>query len=294
MKTLHEAMIECIDKEFYLTKVKKENGDFYYYETELYTDYRDELDHTHIKKILDSDNPMDEFNELISESYFESECYERDYMVDEVMKKIHEYYELDDLQENVELEDEVREWIEDYVNISLPYDKFLRQDIKLNLCTDFYNESNTDFTCNSFYLDGIPYQKKLPKGSITWLVNSQGYKMDELYNDYYGTKKSDSKFIQSVSEELDNSTYSMQLLTFFIRMELGDFIEWKTKKSDFVIQKNINCGLYNPWNGSCGMLEIKLEKDIKIPYKNIYSLDYDGSLGYGVDEICGLVDEFWQ
>lgn len=281
-KVIHEI----IESNFYFDRVPHENG--VDYRTEIYLDYREkELPESLLNRILSAKNPQDAFYEELFEIFMESEMYEYDYFVDQFM----EYF--DGTQEEVD-KDEVVEYLYDIVHFDIPFKTFLQQDVNINIAFDFYNESNTDFTCNSFYLNGIQYVEKLEKGSITWLVNSQGYTMKEFYDVFHGKKKTDSKFLNSLVDELEMNTYSMSLLTICTQMELGDVLDWYEKKTPLSFDTSSNIGLYNPWQGCGGMFEIALEKPITVQPKNIYSLATDGALGYSIREIYGTDSSFWR
>jgi len=283
MTKREQALIDCIDAELYLKKVYSKRKKFSHYEGKIEADYRDELDEKAIHKILADKNPQDAFYEYIDDCFIDSEGYEIKFIRENIKRKISNY-----TTRTID-EDFIDEWIFDHIFINYPYDHYLKQEIAINICTEFYNEGNTDFTCNSKYLDGHLYQPKLPKGSITWLVHSQGYTMKDLYDE-----KNESPFLMSVREELENMTYSMALLTFFVKYELEDLLIMRKPSKSMHILKSTHCGLYNPWHGCTSVLGIKLEKDIHIPVKNIYSFGTDGTLGYSIQEICGMDESFWQ
>lgn len=107
----------------------------------------------------------------------------------------------------------------------------------------------------------------------------------------------------------------MSCMTFLVRMGLNDYIKLQgmirrqeesnkenqaeydyDKRKDsgeyIVIDKKVECGLFNPWLGGGSVLEIDCEKDIKIPTKAIWKawIEVRGGCdsGYTVDEVYGL------
>ena len=60
-----------------------------------------------------------------------------------------------------------------------------------------------------------------------------------------------------------------------------------------LLSKNTTCGLYDSWNGSGSILEIKLEKDVRLPFRCIASADHDGCHGYAIREIYGCSSDLW-
>jgi len=270
-------------------KVFIKDGELNYYEIEVYNDDYTLQDKT-VENILSSKTPMDTFYETIDGSM----DYEWEY-VDESVNQV--FYSLSRRGHNLSYEekDDIGEYLRDRCSIvSNTVDGCLNESYKMNLITTFYDEDNYDFAKNSFYLDGVKITDKLGKGSITWLVNSQGYKMKDLYDVIYKGKKSDSIFLNSLANELSCATYIMNVLTFLLDIELGDAISIVSGKKDIVIETRVMCGLYNPFNGSGSMLEIELEKPVTISHKNIWSLNVDGAVGYGIDSIYGLTGNCWR
>ena len=67
-----------------------------------------------------------------------------------------------------------------------------------------------------------------------------------------------------------------------------------TGRGYLLLSKNTTCGLYDSWNGSGSILEIKLEKDVHLPFRCIASADHDGCHGYGIREIYGCGSDLWS
>lgn len=116
-------------------------------------------------------------------------------------------------------------------------------------------------------------------------------------------KKAD--FINSVLSECYN-TYGMAALTFLVKMPLSQAIDLKdvinsenkandsyyyedrTGASSIIIDKEVECGLMDSWNGKGSLFEIKLIKDVELPVKAIFRLELDSrNDGYGFMEIYG-------
>ena len=68
----------------------------------------------------------------------------------------------------------------------------------------------------------------------------------------------------------------------------------RTGRGYLLLSKNTTCGLYDSWNGSGSILEIKLEKDVRLPFRCIASADHDGCHGYGIREIYGCGSDLWS
>jgi len=166
--------------------------------------------------------------------------------------------------------------IEENIEIIYPVKDFLKRNVKIDLLCDFYGEANYDFTVNRW---------------ISWIVNSQGYKMKDLK-----TIK-DNDFLKSVRSEIYNTYSHMNALTFLLEITIEDYfrlLEGTYKK--IKIDKKVMCGAFDSWNGSGSDLDIKLEKDITINKKNINRilLEKNGSkYDYTVGQVYGLVGSCW-
>lgn len=121
-----------------------------------------------------------------------------------------------------------------------------------------------------------------------------------------------SKFTRSCVTELENCTSHMNALTFLVKMPLQTAIEIKEKinvmeKSKgfdkynplntkgipygyIVLGKNTNVGLYDSYQGGGSVLEIELEKDVKLPLQFLWNITDDKA----IQDCYRMVDECWQ
>ena len=106
----------------------------------------------------------------------------------------------------------------------------------------------------------------------------------------------------------------MSALVFMFKMPLFDFFNLKTSilkekhlnisqnpkkrtgKGYIEISKETNCGLFDIWSGNGSILNIELEKDIKLPFKYIFDVCIDNIMpyGYGINDVYGLIDSCWN
>ena len=140
-------------------------------------------------------------------------------------------------------------------------------------------------------------------GSIKWLIEQQGYTKEDFLKLWNGedSELENNAFLRSVVVEMENVTTSTNKLTLLTRMELKDIVEWNEflesgMDTDGVltIPKNIRIGLVDNWNGAGSCIEIKLEKDLKLPIKNIYDVKPDDYYRYSVDSVYGPTHWFWS
>lgn len=324
MKELTKEMIKKIEKVLEDNYYERETEGSEYYTYEIFVDYRYEYfeDNT-LAKISKADYPREELDEIESEWIFDSS----DYYEDELFSKLESEFE----EEWEEWEDEIREYVHEHVSYTLP-NGVEDQEVKVVIATDV-GDMNYDFTeCNilNWYgtYGGYDKGKKLiPTNSpIGWLAKQQGkYRELEhivrLLKDPYVEKLNTdkvSKFTKSVVQELENATSHMNTLIFLVKMPLFEFIqlreimraeeeanksyhyEERKGKSYITISKKSDCGLYDIWNGGGSVLEIELEKDVKLPVKAIFDVWIDcrgckaNGRGYDVDEVYGLSGEAWH
>ena len=104
----------------------------------------------------------------------------------------------------------------------------------------------------------------------------------------------------------------MMTLTFLVEMSLRDLMElnrlvklqdrdghhWDaTKNPDcgyIVIDKKTMTGLYDPWGGGGSVLEVELDKDVKLPIKFIRSALPDGGDGHSIESAYAMCGSAWK
>ena len=271
---------------------------------EVYVDYRDLENLEHLVAKYDI---QDDFLMELDECYYESYDEIVNHWIDEVFNE----FNLDNDDSN--LYDEIQEIVREHLIIEFPYDRFLDYEIKANVICDFYKEGDTDFTDN---------------GWLKWLMNSQGYRVKDYpaikklaryrwlqpcdggtyyYDDnklkdgeVEAVRNSGSKFLKSLLQECENQYIDyMRALTFLTRMSIREYFAWKENRlKKIVFNKNVECGLFNCWQGCGSVLEIALEKEVTVNAKNIYRIQIETprvkGQGYTVDEVYGLCGSCWK
>ena len=311
-KKLEELVIAELRKE-YLT----EKGDGYF-TGEIYADYRDAIGGRTAGEIIDADNPEQAFWEKLDEWYSDAEWDYKHELTEKVKRSLDSDSEnfpdgLDDEQESF-VEDTVRE----RVSYDYPADHFLDQDMYVNIMLDT-GDCNYDFVLNSsVYPCWYGGDKHIldPKAAIVWLAKQQGYTKTQLQNALKDGDMADPKgFLQSMRVELANLPSHMSTLTFLVKMtfrqllELNEAIQWRERQGGrkydpkeypncgyIVLDKRTMCGLYDPWSGGGSVLEVQLEKDVRIPIKYIWQAIPDEAKGHGyqVGDVYGMCGSAWQ
>lgn len=192
----------------------------------------------------------------------------------------------------------------------------MNQSVEVDIIVDTGDE-NYDYTLNCVYphYNGIYGETVSNESAIVWLSKQQGYTKTQLNKALRNGEHNGSKFLQSMRTEVLNCTSHMNALTLFIKMTLGecfDLIEAIEKdsindeksgyrtvqkrrgKGYITLSKNTACGLYDLWSGAGSVLDIVLERDVKLPLKYISTSKPDGCRGYGLSEIYGMCRSFWK
>ena len=282
---------------------RDKHGNFY---TEIYADYRDELDDQSLKKLCNAENPREQFYEWLDEAYLECIWDYEDQVIKEVLKD-EDFAEIASKLD----EDEVRDHLRDMFYVKLPEEHYLNQDILVDILVDT-GDLNYDYTCNNIgpHYDACDHEPISEESSLLWLARQQGYKKSEL-KAALKEKPTDNAFFRSIYYEIVNSSTHMNALTFLVGMtlqeyfHLADAIKIEQKRNDnywlhrrtgrgwILLDKNTVTGLYDPWNGGGSMLGIKLEKDVRLPIRCIDTAKHDGCRGYSIQEIYGGMMSSW-
>ena len=160
--------------------------------------------------------------------------------------------------------------------------------------------------------------------SMLWLAKTQGKatalrkacKKAHRNDGYYVDREEDKdKFIESCIQEFENLSSHMGTVTFLVKMslfQLFDLLELQNNeydekgkydprkneksKSYITLGKDTMCGLFDNWNGGGSLLEIELEKDVKLPIKYaVFSVDGCKMYGrYDIGEVYGMSSSAWK
>ena len=287
---------------------EEESGEF---RGELYADYRDEISEETAGEILEASDPEMEFYEKLGEWYDDAGWSAKTELIDSVKNVLEKTHELTE-----EDKDEIEEYIRDNVWFDAPAEHFLDQELCVNIMLDT-GDGNYDFTLNSLYpcWYGREGEKYEDKASLIWLAKQQGYGKRELRKALeQGDMADPHGFLESCRVELANLPSHMSTVTFLVKMtfrqllELHTAMKWRNAqgvKYDasmypycgyIVLDKSTMCGLYDSWAGGGSVLEIQLEKDVRVPIKYIWRAVPDGAktYGYQVGDVYGMCRSAWK
>lgn len=253
-------------------------------EEEIYIDYRD---FDGLVSLVAKSETVDDFIYELDDAYYESRLGVYEYVVDEVAKHFGIESYSDDYEDLIEL-------VNENVEVSLDVKRFLDYKVKTNVMSNHYKDSDCDFTGT---------------GWLHWLMNSQGYKMNDYpvikqlaeyrhlvpcgknsvfyedpnENDWAKEeaskiKNGNSKFLKSLLREVCELPIDyMRTLVFLTEMTIEDYFKMKNNKDykEITFKTNTMCGLFDCWCGSGSILEIELEKDVTINKDNIYQVQLE-------------------
>ncbi len=275
----------------------------------IYRDYNDHLSPDMILECLEQKDPMDAFYEHVSEIY-------GDYYNSEIVSDVYNDIMNDMTDEEVrfmeENEEECMTVVYENLDIHVPYDDFLDEEICCDIVID-NGDANTDFNAHNIspcYEAAITKNRSnLSRESGMMLIAKlQDYRIKDFrkifnacrYADTYGkTEKMKDlnrkyPFITSCYREIKESTGPLTAFVLCVKTTLREILAWNTEKTDIRISKNIEtCGLYDYWNGAGSNLEIHLEKDIVIPKEKVYRFVPDFYWGYSIEECYGMTSKAW-
>ena len=284
---------------------------------QIYTDYNDGLSKQTIKDILRAENPRDMFYEFLAEW---ASDYEIQYGSDDLEKEIKNSLTEEEVELFGENSDEIWDFIRDMTYFYYNENDF-NEEVKLNLMVDCGN-FNTDFTEDNV-LNHYGNGSISPLSSMLWLAKTQKkavklrkacasiYRKD---GNYVTREVHEDRFVESCIQEFENLPSHMGTLTFLLKiklLDLFDLIELQKRefddngkydprlntksKSYIVIDKNTECGLFDPWSGGGSVLEVRLDNDVRLPIKYaLFTVDGVKTYGYDVDEVYGLIDSCWS
>ena len=285
---------------------KKSDG---YYHEEIYADYRDEMEDSTLKEIMKSEDPEQTFYEKMFEWYQDAEYEIERNLLEAVVASIETAAPTETYDED-EIKDEIRE----LVSIDYPYEHFLKQEFCVNIFVDT-GDGNYDYVLNCVYprYNGRCGETIDDKASILWLARQQGYTKTDLNK---ALRKGDIKdphgFLESMRQEVINHGSHMAILTFLARMtleeifELNELLKLQDRNGHFydaekrpycgyiLIDKKAECGLYDLWGGGGSILELQLEKDVRLPIRFIRSATVDGGDGCSIRNVYGTDSSIYR
>ena len=299
MKDIKELVMDYLEENHAWEKDKDGN-----YHFDIYVDYRDEIDDATAQEIINNDYPYDALIEKLLDWYQEQEWDIIDNLVDDFQEKVDpELLEDANIIADGNLDDGmIREEFMDAVDVDYPIDWAESQEFCFNIIVS-NGDDNYDFWLNEHIIDDDGnVDKDAEKAGLVWLAKQQGYTLEELVKILKDGDAAEPKtFLETVLQEVANG-YGCEALTFCVKMTLGQAIALKEKmesnpNGSIVLDKRVECGLFNPWSGGGSVLGIACEKDVEIPFKNIWKFYIDARRSNRYDSIhnvYGTDSSLWR
>lgn len=300
---LHNELKAFLEREYGKWQYDEKNGCYF---DEPYVDYNDELTDKDIANILEQEEPEWALEDMLNDCYQDTEWQYRDDIIDKFQKT----------EDGSKYDwDEINDELVDMWYLKIPFEHYRKQEVCMDILVDT-GDMNYDYTLNAVYphYNGREDDEIDDKASLVWLARTQGYTKEQLQNQLTnGKDKLDVKgFLETVYQEVINCSTSCPTLIFPIKMTLEQAMkickiinkrdkngykyepEEREDCGSIVIDKNVDCTLYDYWAGGGGCWGIELEKDVKLPIKFIHKAVPDGSLDYSMKSCYGCTSECWK
>lgn len=300
---LHDELKAFLEREYGKWQYDEKNGCYF---DEPYVDYNDELTDKDIENILEQEEPEWALEDMLSDCYQDTEWQYRDDIIEKFQKT----------EEGSKYDwDEINDELVDMWYLKIPFEHYRKQEVCMDVLVDT-GDMNYDYTLNAVYphYNGREDDEIDDKASLVWLAKTQGYTKEQLQNQLTnGEDKLDAKgFLETVYQEVINCSTSCPTLIFPIKMTLKQAMkickiinkrdkngykyepEEREDCGSIVIDKNVDCTLYDYWAGGGGCWGIELERDVELPIKSIHKAVPDGSLDYSMKRCYGCTSECWK
>ncbi len=289
---------------------RSEEGEWH---SEIFADYRDELEEYVLREIFEAKDPRAAFYEKLGEWYDT----QSQNMIDDVVRTVKN--ELGSLGGafgidcfGTFLDESTERLFQNIIDsgkfyVKYPENHYLNQKIKINIMIDT-GDGSRDFRDNTVFphWDADPDGDIRDTASIVWLARTQGVDKTDLKRalNKYLDDTGKTGFLETLGQELINMGSYMSVLTFLVEMTFGQALEiadsflvspTENDQREIIIKKNTITGLFDPWSGSGSLFEIELSNDVEIPIGIIRSAKPDGCDGsYSVSEVYGMCDSAWR
>lgn len=300
---LHNELKAFFEREYGKWQYDEKNDRYF---DEPYIDYNDKLDDKEISKILESDDPERMLIDILCD------CYEDDEW--QFKKQIINKFQETEAGSKYSWEEIYNELPEIWY-FGIQYECYEQQEVCMDILVDT-GDMNYDYTLNAVYphYNGREDDEIDDKALLVWLAKTQGYTKEQLQNQLTnGKDKLDVKgFLETVYQEVINCSASCPTLIFPIKMTLEQAMkickiinkrdkngykynpEKREDCGSIVIDKSVDCVLYDYDEGGGGCWGIELEKDVELPIKFIHIAILDGALHYSMKECYGVTSECWE
>lgn len=186
--------------------------------------------------------------------------------------------------------------------------------VDIGLTVDDWSEYTANVTYPAYMGEeyDADYKGQFGHSSIMWLTRRQGYSQAQLREALYSVKRdakeadiddpSSWSYLFSAAMEVWHELSIFNQLGFFVRLPLRELLlldamqRWGGRNKKWpgyiLLDRKTTCGFFTTSEGSCSLLRIQLEKDVKVPL-DVAEIYPDGGIGYGIHEV-GEPLKGWQ
>ena len=294
--------LENFDEKLALELLKKENFDSDVIKVDW--TYEEGLEERNFEKInkIKWENNIDDYKTAVhyyledcySESIFEEINEKEIYLVNTILKKYTDYEE--DSDEYGEMSEKLYEVVIDNFKSDYAIDDLLSYS-DVGELTIFLNNKETGVTLedeldrtevfNDYERLEEDLTEKRNFNPITFLIQSQGYELEDFYDD---EKVKNSVFLSSLKEELEEIDGGAVYFS-KIGSNALEVLELQESEKNIIIPKDVYVGVFNYCNGS-GTCGIELEKEIILKREDALILsEFNNDTNmYLIQETFGLID----
>ena len=173
-------------------------------------------------------------------------------------------------------------------------------------------ELHSNYDCiNSHHFEGTYHYEESYFGAMVDALNLNPRKVQHYFKNtakietagYFPNikKRNGNEWVtyEQFATEIMNSSAPANLLTFVATIKLSDLYDAGFNLKEITLPKGNHCGIFSSNCGGGSVLEMELQKDITItlnekPYDYFnLCIDSDKSYGYSIDDVYGLIREFY-
>jgi hypothetical protein len=285
---------------------------------EIYWDRNDKLSEEQLQKIMNASS-IDEMNEIISD--IEVEICDNNFEMaddakDEFKKEVISKFDLDEDDDELMAElDDVFEDVNAYVSADLM--DLIRREGDVHLTVAVAAKENPKYWEDDYlmlpgmYRDSISDsdENKQILSDVCAVLGIEKADMEAAYSKYHNLEEAlvlpeptnEVGVQQATAEKFiydwENTTTDYGVLSFMTRISLDDYIKNfdRIHEDGIVIPAGAYCGLHDPMQGACSLMEIEVKTPIALKTNriDISAGDADHNHGYSLESICGLTEEAW-
>lgn len=204
-----------------------------------------------------------------------------------------------------------------------PRHYFTSEELISSIRNEIFKKENGRYNSYSYQIRELEECRKYTDkiNMLEWFLNRDGENDKFVYNSLVAIcekieiptfRYERSNFTSSCITELENCSHYITALQFMVKMPLQDIINIMEKvnkmnedkenfdefrpeesKKDYgyiTLDKSTMCGLFEPWGDGGSLMEIQLEKDVKLPLKFLRRIITNDKY----QECCSVTEDCWQ